>query len=87
MRTIARTLINLALMVAALAADGALTVQKAYQHASHDARIAMLAAPAAVALTVACIALHLIPSAAKLRKRQQPARSSFTYAAPVKRGR
>jgi hypothetical protein len=87
MRTIARALINLALMVAALAADSALAAQKAYQHASHDGQIAMLAAPAAVAFVLACVALHLIPSRAQL-KRKKPARpSGFAYAAPAKRGR
>jgi hypothetical protein len=82
MRTIARFLINLALIVAALAVDSGLITQKAYLHASHDARIAILAAPAAAAFVLACIALHFIPA----KKKASP-RPSFTYAAPVKRGR
>lgn len=82
MRTITRFLINTALIVAALAVDSGLVTQKAYQHASHDARIAMLAAPAVVAFVLACVALHLIPA----KKKTSP-RPSFTYAAPVKRGR
>lgn len=82
MRTITRFLINAALIVAALAADSGLVTQKSYLHASHDARIAMLAAPAAVAFVIACVALHLIPA-----KRKPSPRPSFTYAAPAKRGR
>ena len=82
MRTIARILINLALIVAALAVDYGLVTQKAYLHASRDARIAMLAAPAVAAFVLACIVLHFVPA----KKRPSP-RPSFTYAAPAKRGR
>lgn len=88
MRTLIRTVINLGLLAAVLAFDGRLTTLKAYEHASRDARIVMLAVPAVAAFAVACILLHLIPSKARQAKRQPARRAVTPYAVtPAKRGR
>lgn len=86
MRTITRGVVNLALILIATGIDLWLTTQKAYHHASHHGRIAMLIAPAAVAFVAACIALAVIPSKAKLARRR-PARPALPYATSPRRGR
>jgi hypothetical protein len=81
MRTFTRFLINLVLISGAVGVIGWLTTQKAYQHASQGAQIAMLAAPGVAAFIIGCILLHLVPA-----KRKASPRPSF-YAAPARRGR
>lgn len=83
MRAIARTLINLVLVVAVLAIDAWVTTQHVYQHASHSARIAMLVVPVVVAFIAACIALHAVPSTAQI-KRRNPGRPA-PYAVTARR--
>lgn len=85
MRSIARMLINLALLLGAAAAIGWLTTLKAYHHASHDGRVAMLAVAAAAFFVVACLVLHAIPSKAQMARRKQAKRPSSPYAAPAGR--
>jgi hypothetical protein len=81
MRAIARTIINLVLVVAVLAVDGWLTTQRVYQHASHDARIVMLVVPVVVTFVVACIALYAVPSKAQLKRRNPGRTTPYTVTA------
>jgi hypothetical protein len=86
MRTIARVLINLGLLAGTLTAMYWAMTRPSWQHASPHAHDVTVIVIGAAGLAIACIALHLVPSKAKL-KRKQPTRPSFTYAAPAKRGR
>jgi hypothetical protein len=82
MRTIARTLINLAHLVGILAVLGAAITSDAYKQASHDTQVAVPVIIAVAGFVLARVALHFVPA-----KRKPSPRPSFTYAAPVKRGR
>lgn len=81
MRTFARTLVNLVFLVGTAIAIGAATTLKAYQHASHNVRIAVPVVIAVAMFVLACLVLNrMIPA----KKPTRP-RSSFPYAAPAKR--
>lgn len=87
MRTIARILINLILLAGTLAAMYWAMTRPSWHHASQPAHDITVIAIVAAGFILACLALKVVPSKAQLRKRRQSARPSFTYAAPVKRGR
>jgi hypothetical protein len=88
MRTLARFLINLGGLAAALYTIGWVSALPAYQHASHDHRIAMLAGAGAAWFAVAVIGLAVVKPAASTRNGRGNGKTSagaYGYFAPAKR--
>jgi uncharacterized membrane protein YidH (DUF202 family) len=82
MRTLARTLINLALLAGTLAAMYWAMTQPSWRHASPRTHDVIIVAIAVAGFVLACLALKAVPA-----KRKPAPRPSFTPAAPVRRGR
>lgn len=82
MRTIARILINLATLTGTLAAMYWAMTQPSWHRASPHAHDVIIVAIAVAGFVLACLVLKAVPA----KKKPSP-RPSFTYAAPVKRGR
>jgi uncharacterized membrane protein YjjB (DUF3815 family) len=80
MRTFFRLILNVVLILAAIAAVGWVTTLKAYRHGSHDARMAMVIGAAVVTFVVACLLL-----AAVKPKKKPAARRTTPYAATARR--
>ena len=80
MRAFFRFMINLVFILAAIGAVGWVTTLKAYHHASHDHRIAMLAGTAAVVFIIAAITLNAVKP-----KKKTASRPASPYAAPARR--
>jgi hypothetical protein len=90
LRTLARFLINLVCLAAALLTVGWVSTLPAYQHASHDHRIAMLAGVAVAWFVVAVVGLAVVKPASKASKGKKGKKSkasagAYGYFAPAKR--
>jgi hypothetical protein len=81
MRTLARLVVNLAFLAGTGAVLTELPNVKAYQHASHNARIAVPVIIAAVMFVLAWVVLSKVIPA----KKKAPQRPSYPYANPAGR--
>jgi fumarate reductase subunit D len=81
MRAFARFIVNFVILGATFVALAELPRVKAYQHASHDMKIAVPVAIVVVMFGLACFVLgKVIPA-----KKKTPQRQSYSYTAPAGR--